>query len=344
WAIKRKSLVLFLVLLAYLVGVSGYSLVNNYWDESFAKDDYRGLVKLIENKAGPDDGLVVMNGMVFDYYYKGSQPRILLPQQYPLNEGEVINDLNRFSRGKSQLWLLQWKSNVLDPDNFILNTLEQYGKKTDGGSIRGLEYAAFKFDSETPFQVAIGHPLEANFDNKIKLNGYTLNPEKVASGQPLEVTLHMNAIQGLNQDYKVSLALLDAQGSPWAQEDKVPTGYSMSRWRVAEPVQSRFRLSVPLGTPPGDYSLAMVVYPTNSQEPLPVVDSTQASRGVPLRLGNIRIERGQLPYSAASVVRSHTTNSDLASEIRLLGYDMSPAEVDQGGTLTLVLYWQALSR
>lgn len=342
-ALRARWLPLSLALLALLTVTSGYSLRNNYWIDSFARDDYRGLARLIEDRARPGDGLVVMNGIVFDYYYKGSLPRIMLPQQYPLSEAEVLDEMNRFSRGKARLWLVQAKNNVLDPDNFIKRNMEGPGQKIEAGAIRDLEYAAYSFSSDNPFQVSIGHPIEAVFGNRISLEGYTLSPQNAVSGQSLEVALFLKATQKLDQEYKISLTLRDATGYLWAQEDKEPTGYSMSRWRVGERVQSRYRLTVPPGTPPGEYTLSMTLYSAAGLQPLPALDSRQVPLGTVARLGNLQLQRGTLPLDASSIRPSRPMSLELAPGIRLLGYDLSPDETDQGGTLTLTLYWQALS-
>ncbi|HLE80987.1 MAG TPA: hypothetical protein VJA25_06820, partial [Dehalococcoidia bacterium] len=343
-ALRERWRPLSIALLAYLVLGSGYSLANHYWNATYAKDDYRSLARVMEEKALPEDGLVVMNGLVFDYYYRGESPRVALPQQYPVNQGAVIDELNRFSQGKSRLWFLRWKFNGLDPDDFILNQLEDHGEKLEEGTVGGLYYTLYRLSSDAPFLAAAQHPVAATFDNKVLLEAYSLSVERVAAGNSIVVTLSMKALQKLDQDYKVSLSLTDAQGYRWVQEDKPPTGYSMSRWRVGEAVQTRFRLNVPVGVPPGDYSLAAVVYAPVTLQPVAVFDSNQKPLGATLPMGRVRVDRGKPSTNTASVTPSHPEVREVAPGVRLLGYDMPAGEVDQGGILTLMLYWQALSQ
>ncbi|HLB13153.1 MAG TPA: hypothetical protein VJO15_09360 [Dehalococcoidia bacterium] len=109
-------------------------------------------------------------------------------------------------------------------------------------------------------------------------------------------------------------------------------------------MQTRFRLNVPVGVPPGDYSLAAVVYAPVTLQPVAVFDSNQKSLGATLPMGRVRVDRGKLSTSTASVTPSHPEVREVAPGVRLLGYDMPAGEVDQGGILTLMLYWQALSQ
>ncbi|MDO8691203.1 MAG: glycosyltransferase family 39 protein, partial [Dehalococcoidia bacterium] len=335
---------LFVALLSCLVLASGYSLGNNYFNDSFAKDDYRALARAIEASAKPEDGLVIMNGVVFDYYYKGSTPRIYLPQQYPLNQLQVIDSLNGFSRGKSRLWMLQWMYNGTDPDDFIFHQLEDHAQMLEDRSIRGLRYTLFKLDPEASFGAGIQRPLAVSFENGLSAVGYSLNSDRVAAGQTLNVTLYMKANAKLDQDYKVSLFLSDSRGYRWAQNDKSPTGYSMSRWRVGELVETRLPLTVPLGIPPGEYSLGAVIYSPTSLQPITVFDSRQTPMGTTLPLSVIRVGKGTLPYPLTSLGSSQRIDRDLAPGIRLLSYELDAGEVGQGGNINLSLYWQALSQ
>ncbi len=335
---------LFVALLSCLVLASSYSLGNNYFNESFAKDDYRALAGLIETSTSPEDGLVIMNGLVFDYYYKGSTPKLYLPQQYPLNQAQVIDSLNGFSRGKSRLWMLQWVANGIDPDGFIFHQLEDHAQILEDRSIRGLRYTLFKLESEAPFGAGIQRPLAVSFENGISAVGYSLSRDQVAAGQSLNVTLYMKANAKLDQDYKVSLFLSDNLGFRWAQNDKSPTGYSMSRWRVGELVETRLNVPIPLGIPPGEYSLGALIYSPTTLQPIAVFDSRQAPLGTSLPLGAVRIGKGSLPYPLAAASGSQRIDEDLSPEIRLLSYDLEEAEVTQGGGVSLSLYWQALAQ
>lgn len=335
---------IFVALASCLVLASGYALSNNYFNEAYAKDNYRALARIIESRAAPEDGVVVMNGVVFDYYYKGTFPRMFLPQQYPLNQGNVIDLLNGFSKGKSRLWYVRWHFNGVDPDDFILSQLEDHSETIEDASIRGLRYTLFKLDPDVPFGAAIQRPLSATFENKLSVVGYSLSPEQVAAGRTLNVSIFMKATEKLDQDYKVSLVLSDSQGYRWAQNDRPPTGYSMSRWRPGELVETRLALPIPLGMPPGQYHLGIVVYAPNNLRPVAVLDSNLAPVGTSLRLSSVQVKRGQLPYALSAIGSSQRVDRDLAQEIRLLAYDAGAAELDQGGNLTLALYWQALSQ
>ena len=63
-------------------------------------------------------------------------------------------------------------------------------------------------------------------------------------------------------DWVVSVQLLDAAGRLVAQHDAPPAGgdYPTSAWRADEVVLDRHRLALPANLPPGEYTVALVVY------------------------------------------------------------------------------------
>jgi len=340
-ALRARWKPVFVAVLASLVLTSGFSLANNYFNDAYAKDDYRALAKLMESKAAPDDGMVIINGLVFDYYYRGNSPRIFLPVQYPINQQHVVDELNRFTQGKSRVWMLRWAFNGLDPDDFIFHQLQERAVTLEDGQIRGLYYTLFKLDPDVRFGMGVQHPVTQKFDKGISVVGYSLSRETPVAGRTVDVSLLMKPSEKLDRDYKMSIFLTDNRGYKWAQEDRPPTSYSMSRWRVGETVEARLQLKIPLGMPPGKYTLNVVAYSPTGLEPLNVLDAQSTPVGTTLRLGEIKVERGQLPYAASAVSPSHAAGRDLAPGVHLLGYDVSAAEIDQGGNLSLVLYWQA---
>jgi len=50
-----------------------------------------------------------------------------------------------------------------------------------------------------------------------------------------------------------------------------------------------------------------------------------------------------VPAGAAAVPPPHTTPATFGQSIRLLGYALGPSPIKPGGTLTITLYWQAIT-
>ena len=62
------------LLLLTLIGIDGWSLYHHYYDPLYAKPDWRGVAKTIENFGLPDDAILVTGDggeNLFDFYYQG---------------------------------------------------------------------------------------------------------------------------------------------------------------------------------------------------------------------------------------------------------------------------------
>jgi hypothetical protein len=112
---------------------------------------------------------------------------------------------------------------------------------------------------ERQFQIPeVGTELNAEFGGKIALLGYGL--ETWDDG--LALTLHWQALGGMEKDYKVFVHLLDLQAERVAaQRDLMPRGgeYPTSQWVEGEVIGDRIDLSLS-DVQPGDYRLAVGLY------------------------------------------------------------------------------------
>jgi hypothetical protein len=84
----------------------------------------------------------------------------------------------------------------------------------------------------------------------------------VAIGQALKVTLVWQARAETDQDYKVLVHLLTADGRVGAQSDAVPAGWSRptSGWQAGEYVVDAHSIEIKRDVAPGDYQLVVGMY------------------------------------------------------------------------------------
>lgn len=110
----------------------------------------------------------------------------------------------------------------------------------------------------------IQHQLNVLFGDRLELVGYDEpQPQHVAPGQPVAITLYWRARQPLPRDDSVDLAALDADGqrglkeSTWPQYGRAPT----SGWQPGQIIRDRHTL-VSSGRPlaPGAYTLFVDVF------------------------------------------------------------------------------------
>ncbi len=178
----------------------------------------------------------------------------------------------------------------------------------------------------------------------LTLLGVNLDTKNARPGERLYLTLFWQAVASPRPDTDVYLTLGDTRlyaGAP------VHGTYPTSDWTAGEFVVDRYDPRLPLDTPPGDYPLQL-----HRGDP-----STGSGPGLALDLGIVTVQATERCFDAPPI--SHPVTATLGSQVQLLGYDLltpipasSPYEgegrptaeaVAPGDTLTLTLYWRALT-
>jgi hypothetical protein len=146
-----------------------------------------------------------------------------------------------------------------DPDNILATTT--------GGDRVVLDYLQTdNMPTSTP-EV----PLDADFDGRIRLLGYTLNCGSEGSG--CNVRLYWQAMAGQDVDYTVFVHLVGEDGQVVSQHDGMPDGgfYPTSVWELGEVVVDEHQIDLPEDMPPGDYRLLVGLYRLETDERLPLL-------------------------------------------------------------------------
>jgi hypothetical protein len=115
------------------------------------------------------------------------------------------------------------------------------------------------------------------------------------AGHHLYVNLHwesLPALAGLPADLSMSVRLYDSAGNLVAQQDEAPTTPTRT-WAVDRPQVQALALPVIGATPPGLYSLELVVYRQDNGEPLAVPESERSIYGQRYRLGAVTVVEEQ---------------------------------------------------
>jgi hypothetical protein len=203
---------------------------------------------------------------------------------------------------------------------------------------------------------------------RVELNAVEPVTPTVEANAKLRVTLYWRALPPLAKDYKVSLRLVSAAGRLVAQQDATPVhdAYPTSAWRPGEIVTDVYDLSLPLGTPPGDYRLVVGWYVAETLQTLspevpnpdgladlgPIVVLPPArtpsldwlpAQTLPPRRG-LTLPGGEERPSLASLGVPRVVRGNLDNQITLFAYGLSPATVKPGEDLQLTFLWQAARR
>ena len=115
-------------------------------------------------------------------------------------------------------------------------------------------------------------PVDAAFGARIGLDGAAY-PATVAAGAPLTVTLLWQGLAAPGMDYTAFVHLVAADETLVAGYDQGPGGlrFPTRAWQVGDQALSRFPLTVPPNTPPGEYTLWVGLYDAGAVR-LPVTD------------------------------------------------------------------------
>jgi hypothetical protein len=328
--------------LVFVLGVSAYANYNAHADPAFARADFRGVAKFISRQIGPNETIILVSGHmfpVFDYYAPGVE-RHLLPESPTLDTSSILDlsiadDLNRWLGGKDGVWLVLWQDEVVDPMGILLTMLADMGEEQPVGRVfPGVEVRHYRlpenaFLSDEP---VISHPASFNFGNQLQLHGYRQLSDRA-------VILFWEALQPLEEDYRVSLTLRDTAGQSWGQWDRRPTSYlyPTNRWPVGQIVFGRYDLEPMPGTPPGDYGLEVGVYTEDDLVGLDLLDEAGAPQGKRAMLGGVRLA---VPAVTSDEIEApHPGRIEVGDGLALIGWDLDRLEAQPGDQLVVTLIW-----
>ncbi len=350
-----------MVSLFFILATSAYSDFNAYFDIKFTKDDFRRAARYIQTHIQDNEVVILTSGHlfpVFTYYYDQDN-WYPIPDEPTLSTERVLNysvadDLNRILAGKEGAWLLLWQDEVVDPNGFLTMMLGEEGElQPFEGGFWGLKLYHYALPTEARFssQPRIEYPVSVNFGDEIRLLGYSLPVSRVLVGEKgakreVEVTLYWQGLKELAEDYKISLRLRDEEGHYWGRVDARPASYwyPTMRWPPGEVLFGQHAIETLPGTPPGGYRLELSVYTEEDPRGLDILDE----KGTPLGKSQI-IGIAEVPVS--EVITSfdqvegeiqHPLQVNFDS-LELLGYNWEEKPVQPGDTISLTLFWRALS-
>ncbi len=327
----RRARLMAIPIIVFIVGVSAYSINNYYFHYnrySPVVEDYIPLIRTLERRAQPGDVVLIhaywhqgyflshYTGAPLEYLALDSQRDLEQAASQPRNVWAIVQALPRHG---AEDWLAQ---------NAFSFGEEKYGQ------MRLLSYRA-----GTPARGAsFTEPI--SFDNGMQLLGYHVNDTPIESGRGIfTLQLDWQAAQKIAADYWVSVRLNDPRGEiVWAQADAEPSNGTQptSTWQPGQSVRDHRAVSIPAGTPPGDYQIQVVVYDAATNHAANIV-APENRRGQAISLGNVSIRRNEAPIALI------VPNPFAArwNEILLAGFATLPDEIGAGDTLPLTLYWHA---
>ncbi len=140
-----------------------------------------------------------------------------------------------------------------------------------------------------PLTLNPARPAEAVFGDRVRLIGYTIEPEQPEPGQTLRLTLYWRALAPMSHDYTVFVHVRPPGGGNVAQADHRPLGnlYPTTLWPVGETIRERSDLFLPAELSPGAYDLWVGLYLLETGQRLPVQNDTSGENAV--KLGRLTV-------------------------------------------------------
>jgi hypothetical protein len=113
----------------------------------------------------------------------------------------------------------------------------------------------------------ITHPLDLWAGDAIHLLGWDLDRTSLRTGETAYLTLYMSTPKKLS-DYYMPYLWLGDRLYRWTTDSRLNTPW----WEPGEVVVERYAITVPFGTPPGDYPLSLGVTNVSQGQDLPLSD------------------------------------------------------------------------
>jgi hypothetical protein len=270
--IGYRAVMLFFV--ALFLFDTARSLNNLYYDETYARADYRAISRAIEATARPHDAIIdaiILNAPnqweVFTYYHPDDDHVFPVARQRPFNVAINQAELEQIAADHQRLYAIYWGDAESDPERFVETWLESHTYKaaeTWVGDVRVAVYAVPVDVADAPAARldAVFNPSDSATGPAIWLDGYTLPNDELGPGDILQLALFWRAEEPIPNRYKVFVHLYDEAGQLVAQTDSEPGGAlrPTDTWLPGETVIDRYGVLIPLEVDPGSYTLAVGLY------------------------------------------------------------------------------------
>jgi 4-amino-4-deoxy-L-arabinose transferase-like glycosyltransferase len=146
-----------LALLVVWIGLTGISLQRMWFDPEHVHEDVRGAARLIEDREGPDDAILVPTVRhVFDFYYRGESPRSGMAGRRAMDPASMDEALAGVGPGRRFLWYVKSRPWFGDPERRIEESLRRRHEQISRFEMPGVEVFLFDRASEPREEVPDG--------------------------------------------------------------------------------------------------------------------------------------------------------------------------------------------
>ena len=128
---------------------------------------------------------------------------------------------------------------------------------------QGNEFAVISKAQLKPMAGTTPNPVSINFEDKLQLTGFDLQPRRVMPGESIELVLYWQPLQELDTDYTFFAQVVDDDTTRWAFFDFEPPE-GTSSWNPGDVTSMPLTLTVDKNVAPGLYPLIIGIYTQDS--------------------------------------------------------------------------------
>lgn len=339
-ALLRRSRPVLVAATAVVVIGTLLSTSNYFTNPRYLKDDLRGLARYFQTHRGPNDALILSDGVLtlaFQYYLGEDAPLDAVPRFGTHLKRDFPNQVRALMERYDRLWFMS-------PHPPVRAWLDQNLFRSSQISFEGLNIPviAAVYESDDPHLAEAPAGLRGEITElggQLAFHGYTVSHNPARAGEVFLSDLYWEPKTKLKADYHIVVTLMDRFGNVWGQSDAAPFRglHPTSTWEPNSVLRQRQELKVNPGTPPGIYHLGLRVYDPASGDALweGVGDSL-------INLGEIEVVRPDGIISPRDVRPQVSRDVDFGRQLRLLGFDLATHVRRPGDEIPLATYWQAL--
>jgi 4-amino-4-deoxy-L-arabinose transferase-like glycosyltransferase len=332
-------------LVAWSVALAGY-----YDDPQYYRDDVRAVARYVSENAEAGDVVVLdYADHAFPYYYDGRAPVHVLDLVRAEDNAalELVSDIADGNRA----FVVRWSGGRTDYRGTIPALFELRGRY-DGRHDEG-PFAVDRYIADTEGDHAKGDPLvlalvhqDADFGD-IRLSD-AASPTTTAADDALVVATRWTTPVETARRLKSVVEVTDWSGNRIAHADTMihdKHGLTTDLWPAGTEATVYTVIPLPVGSPPGEYGVAVGVYDAGDLRDLQLRGSSGAPAGTRQALSQVRVTEAadfvSDPYDTLGRLGIGPVDQVLTPGITVEGVATDSAAVTPGQMLGVTILWRA---
>lgn len=309
-------------------------------------ESYRDKIDYLNAHAQPDDGLLLhgpWQELLLHYYsVEGLETYTMPRSDLTVDSTRIDETLSQLFSKHRRVWVSYDSVEPVDPKWEVSEWLHKHTHqvlargslmlhvRSPAGETPGPEAGdVYEYDAQLNAQLGTG----------LLLTRAALSNTELTSGEAVLLLSEWRVLDAISAGIRLRLELVGPGDQLWEtyQFTTNPTGISDKPGMEDDTFIERRGLTVPVGTPPGDYRLRLRVISPGGQEWSPEANE-------PLEVASVRVQHHVPRSQVAQTLPGEDLRATFGETISLVGYAPWGRSFTQGNPVLFDVYWQALRR